>query len=161
MISHRLLRSSTARISAVAGSSLFAAMLLAGCTTQAGSSTGSSGSSSSGTANAPAADSGTVGASTLKDGQYSATGHYTSPGGDSAVAVALTLQGGMVTKVTVTPKAENPTAQQYESMFSSGIAGKIVGKKISELNVTKVSGSSLTSQGFDKAIADIEQQASA
>jgi uncharacterized protein with FMN-binding domain len=160
VITHRLLRSPAARISALAASGMFAALVLAGCSAPSGGATGSS-SSSSGGSKASASDSGAVDASTLKDGQYSATGHYTSPGGDSAVAVLLTLKGGMVTKVTVTPKAQNPTAQQYESMFSSGVAGKIVGKKITDLNVTKVSGSSLTSQGFDKAIADIERQAAA
>ncbi|HEY0248861.1 MAG TPA: FMN-binding protein [Gryllotalpicola sp.] len=172
MIPRRLLHSPAARISALAGSGLLAAMLLAGCSASSGSN-GSSGSSDSSGSSGSSGDqaaasgsnggssSGTADASTMKDGEYSATGHYTSPGGDSAVAVTLTLKSGVVTKVTVTPKAENPTAQQYESMFSSGVSGKIVGKKITELNVTKISGSSLTSQGFDKAIADIEQQAAA
>ncbi|MGN6446839.1 FMN-binding protein [Amnibacterium sp.] len=96
---------------------------------------------------------------TLKDGHYTALGKYVSPGGASAVDVELTLRDGTVTELHVTPKAENPTAQQYESHFASGVGAQAVGRKITELNVTKVSGSSLTSQGFDDAIAAIEAEA--
>jgi uncharacterized protein with FMN-binding domain len=134
----------------LAGASLasLATLALAGCTSQSASASGS------GTTPASAGSD-----ATFKDGTYTATGHYTSPGGDSAVAVKLTLKGGTVTAVTVTPKAENPTAQSYESNFASGVGGEVIGKKLTELNVTTVSGSSLTSQGFDKAVADIEARA--
>ena len=37
----------------------------------------------------------------------------------------------------------------------------MVGKRLSDLNVTVVSGSSLTSQGFDAAVAAIEAKAKA
>lgn len=127
---------------------------LAGCSSAAAGPSG--GASSAASAGAPAS---AAAGGSLKDGHYSALGQYTSPGGPSAVSVDLVLAGGIVKDVTVTPKAENPTAQQYESRFASGVRGQVVGKRITELNVTKVSGSSLTSQGFDKAIAAIEAKA--
>jgi uncharacterized protein with FMN-binding domain len=130
----------------LAGVSL-ATTALAGCSGGAAAENGASG---GGGASGP-----------FKDGTYSALGKYTSPGGPSAVQVTVTLKGDTVTAVEVVPKAENTTAQGYESKFASGVGAKVVGKKLSELNVTKVSGSSLTSQGFDRAIEDIEQQAKA
>lgn len=134
----------TATALAIAGSSL-AALALAGC-------------SPSAAASSPAASAGDPSAA-FRDGTYMATGDYVSPGGPSAVAVKLTLKDNTVTAVTVTPKAENPTAVSYETRFASGVSGLVVGKKITELNVTKVSGSSLTSMGFDRAIAAIEARA--
>jgi uncharacterized protein with FMN-binding domain len=130
----------------VTGSTL-TALALAGCAPSASASAPASAS--------PAVPPGT----TFKDGTYSSTGHYTSPGGPSAIAVTMTLKNGTVTAVHVVPKAENPTAVSYESRFASGVGGQVVGKKLTALNVTTVSGSSLTSQGFDKAVAAIEAQA--
>jgi uncharacterized protein with FMN-binding domain len=138
------------RTAALAGASL-AAIALTGC---------SGGASADGAGSADSASGGSGGASgPFKDGTYTARGDYTSPGGASAVDVKLTLKGDAVTAVTVTPKAENPTAQGYEAKFASGVGAQVIGKKLSELNVTKVSGSSLTSQGFDRAIEAIEKQA--
>lgn len=137
---------------ALAGVSL-AALALAGCSGEA-SADGGPGQAAGG------AGSGSGASGPFQDGRYTARGDYTSPGGASAVDVKVTLKDDRVTAITVTPKAENPTAQGYEARFASGVGGKVVGKKLSELNVTKVSGSSLTSQGFDRAIEAIAQQAS-
>ncbi|AJM77965.1 FMN-binding protein [Rathayibacter toxicus] len=93
------------------------------------------------------------------DGSYKAEGSYTSPGGQEKVAVSLTLAGGVVTAVTVTPESENPTGQQYQARFASGISAEIVGKPLNSLAVTKVSGSSLTSGGFNQAVTAIKADA--
>ena len=115
--------------------------------------------SASGPASASASSPSSSGS--LKDGTYSATGDYQSPGGPSAVAVTVTLRSGTITAVKVDPKAPNPTAQQYESQFASGIGAVAVGKPIEGLQVGAVSGSSLTSQGFEKALAAIRSEAAA
>jgi uncharacterized protein with FMN-binding domain len=137
---------------AVTGAGLLA-VGLTGCGSSADA--GTTGSSAAATSAATPPPSGT----SFKDGTYSELGRYTSPGGASAVAVTLTLKRGVVTAVKVVPKAENPTAAGYESQFASGVAAKVVGKPITALNVTVVSGSSLTSQGFDAAVAAIEAKA--
>ncbi len=130
---------------------------LTGCAAQAAD----GGTAAGGTADPPAAGASSAAPTSFTDGRYTQRGDYTSPGGASAVDVTLTLKSGVVTAMTVTPRAENPTAQSYESRFASGVNALTVGKKLTELNVTTVSGSSLTSQGFDKAIAAIEQRAAA
>jgi uncharacterized protein with FMN-binding domain len=141
------------RTAVLAGVSL-AAMALTGCSGGASADgSGSAGSTSAGSGDAPSAG--------FKDGTYTARGDYTSPGGASAVDVRLTLKDDAVTAIEVTPKAENPTAKGYEAQFAAGVGAKVIGKKLGELNVTKVSGSSLTSQGFDRAIEAIEKHAAA
>ena len=152
---------------ALAGAS-FAALALAGCSggaagdTGPSASSGSSGSSaasSTGSSSSSSSTSASAASGSFKDGTYTARGDYTSPGGASAVDVTVTLKSDTVSAVKVVPKAENPTAKGYEAAFASGVGPKVIGKKLSELNVTKVSGSSLTSQGFDRAIVAIEKQA--
>ncbi len=140
-------------LSALAGASLIGS--LAGCTTTASTPT-------SDTSSAPSTGSSTGTASkTYKDGTYTEDGTYQSPAGTGRITVKLTLASGVVTAVNVNGHATDPTAKTYQADFDSGIAGKVVGKKIDSLNVTNVSGSSLTSAGFDEAIKAIEASASA
>jgi uncharacterized protein with FMN-binding domain len=136
---------------ALAGTSL-TALVLAGCSSAASSADPATPSTSSSAAASAAA-------ATFKDGTYTALGKYVSPGGPSAVDVTLTLKKNVVAGVEVVPKAENSTAQSYESRFASGVSSQVVGRRLDELNVTKVSGSSLTSQGFDRAVEAIAARA--
>ena len=100
-------------------------------------------------------------ATAYKDGDYDAEASYSNPAGQSKVKVALTLADNKITKITVTPEAENSTSKQFQTKFASGISEAVVGKSIDELNVSKVSGSSLTSTGFNAAIDDIKADAKA
>jgi uncharacterized protein with FMN-binding domain len=94
-----------------------------------------------------------------KDGSYTADGSYQAPSGTESITVELTLTGDKITEITVTPHATDPTAKGHQAEFVGGIADQTVGKDIDTLNVTKVSGSSLTSGGFKIAIAAIKEQA--
>jgi uncharacterized protein with FMN-binding domain len=94
-----------------------------------------------------------------KDGTYTADGSYNAPSGTESITVELTLSGDKVSAITVTPHATDPTAKQHQGEFVGGIADQVVGKDIDTLNVTKVSGSSLTSGGFKIAIEAIKEQA--
>ncbi|MCS5732146.1 hypothetical protein [Herbiconiux daphne] len=107
-------------------------------------------------------DSGSADASssTYADGDYSATGGYVSPNGPEEIDVSVTLAGDVITAVTVTPDATNPTAIQYQTQFADGIAEVVVGKDIDEISVSRVAGSSLTSGGFNEAIDAIKADAS-
>ncbi len=97
---------------------------------------------------------------TYKDGDYDGEGEYSNPGGQSKVKVDLTLTEGKIADITVTPEATNGTSKGYQQKFAGGIADEVVGKSLDELNVSKVSGSSLTSQGFNQAIEQIKADAS-
>jgi uncharacterized protein with FMN-binding domain len=93
------------------------------------------------------------------DGTYTADGSYQSPGGEESVSVSITLEGDIVTAVTVTPHATSGNSKQYQSQFASGIAGQVVGKEIDSLDVSRVAGSSLTSGGFNDALEQIKADA--
>jgi len=95
-----------------------------------------------------------------KDGTYSATGAYMSPGGQDHVTVSLTLKDDIVTSATVTAVGDN-TSRRYQSMFISSYTPYVVGKDVSTLKLSKVSGSSLTSMGFNAAVEQIKAQAKA
>lgn len=103
---------------------------------------------------APAASAGTY-----KDGTYSADGNYVSPNGTETVGVQLTLAGGTVSDVAITQHPSNPNTRKFQGEFAGGIKSQIVGKKLDEIKVSKVAGSSLTSGGFNQAVEKIKADA--
>jgi uncharacterized protein with FMN-binding domain len=96
-----------------------------------------------------------------KDGTYSADGAYSSPDGQEEIAVTVTVKNDVVTAVNVTAVESNGQGARYQAQFESGISSIAVGTSLASLNVTNVAGSSLTSQGFNAAIASIRNKASA
>lgn len=107
----------------------------------------------------PAAES-SVRTGSYGDGTYSAAGSYIPPSNQTEeVDVTLTLEGNVVTSLDVQTSGNNPTSKQYQREFTSGIESQVVGKKLDELNVDKVAGSSLTSSGFNKALDAIRMEA--
>lgn len=93
------------------------------------------------------------------DGTYTADGSYQSPNGTESIGVTLTIADDVVTAVEIETRPTNPTTDQYQSLFADGIADEVVGVDIDQLNVTVVSGSSLTSGGFRDAVAAIKAEA--
>ena len=92
------------------------------------------------------------------DGSYSATGSYRTPGGTESIDVTVTLSGDTISSVDVTGSGRGDSAR-YQALFIDGISNIVVGKDIDEINVSRVSGSSLTSTGFNNAIETIKQEA--
>jgi uncharacterized protein with FMN-binding domain len=119
--------------------------------------------SSAPTTEAPADDSETPDAGNEEagyaDGDYEAEGSYVNPGGESTVKVELTINDGTISDITVTPEATDPKSKQFQTKFAGGIAKEVVGKSLDDLDVSKVAGSSLTSQGFNEAIESIKGEA--
>ena len=99
--------------------------------------------------------------SMYKDGTYSATGQYMSPGGLDKIAITLTLSNDIVTDVSATPEPGDNTSARYQDKFISSYKDYVVGRNIADINLTKVSGSSLTPKGFNDALAQIKAQAKA
>lgn len=101
----------------------------------------------------------TENASLYADGTYSATGTYTSPGGKESLPVTLTLEGGVIVEVSVETPATNPASQKWQTVFAQNFQALVVGKNIDDLELTNVSGSSLTPKGFNDAVAQIKAEA--
>ena len=98
---------------------------------------------------------------TYKDGTYTAEGAYVSPGGDESINVTLVLKDGILVDSTVKSLATRPVSVKMQTAFISGYKTLVVGKKLSEVTLTKVSGSSLTPKGWNDALAKIQIQAKA
>lgn len=94
-----------------------------------------------------------------KDGTYDATGSYVSPAGPEEIDVKLTIKDNVVTDATVTAKATAPKSKFMQDAFVGGFKEFVIGKNISEIHLSKVSGSSLTPQGFNDALEKIKTQA--
>lgn len=99
--------------------------------------------------------------STYKDGNYTAVGHYQAPPGEEQVQVTLTLKDGIVTDSTFQATSRAPRSQHYMGIFGDNYKPMVIGKKISDLHLTNVSGSSLTPMGFNDAVEKIKAQAQA
>jgi len=99
--------------------------------------------------------------SPYKDGTYSATGSYSSPGGPDDLHVSVTLANGIITDSTVTSGAHDGTSSHYQGIFINNYKPLVVGKSIDSVTLSKVSGSSLTSAGWNDAITKIKAEATA
>ena len=134
---------------------------LAGCSAATPSTSTGSNDSGSGTTSSSAPTTAAGTGATYKDGTYTEPGTYTSPGGTEHIQVKLTLAKNIITAITVTTVQADPTATGYEHMFEGGISAATVGKNIDTLNIGVVAGSSLTSMGFNQALAAIKTDAKA
>lgn len=95
-----------------------------------------------------------------KNGTYSTSATYMSPGGMDTLKVTLTLKDDIVVDSTVTGSGDN-TSKRYQDMFIAGYKQYVVGKNLASINIGKVSGSSLTPHGFNAALLKIKAQAKA
>lgn len=98
---------------------------------------------------------------TYKDGEYEATGDYTSPGGSQEITVSVTVKDGVITDTSAQEGATDSESREHQEEFIDSYKTQVVGKKLSEISLSRVSGSSLTSQGFNDAIQQIRDQAAA
>jgi uncharacterized protein with FMN-binding domain len=151
------LRSRTARTALVAFAGLSVVGTLAGCSASTPSSAGAG--AATGTTTSGSGSTTTSSTATYKDGTYSAPGAYSSPGGQEQIKVTLTLAKNVITAMKVVTVKADPTATGYEHQFEGGISAATVGKNINTLNIGVVAGSSLTSMGFNQALATIKADA--
>lgn len=94
-----------------------------------------------------------------EDGEYEQTGVYTSPGGAEELGVKLTLKDDVIENVEVEVKATLPVSKKLQEDFAANYKDQVVGKKIDEVKLDKISGASLTPKGFNDAIEKIKEQA--
>ena len=114
-----------------------------------------------GSANTPDTNVTAPSKSIYKNGTYSAVGTYEEPDGQASIKVTLTIQNDIVTSADVVSASGDRTSVRYQNKFISGYKQYVVGKKITDINIKKVSGSSLTPDGFNKALESIKTQAKA
>ncbi len=103
----------------------------------------------------------TASTGSFKDGEYTSTGGYQSPGGFEKITIHITLKNDVVTDTSAKSGATDGEAEEYQSKFMSGYKKLVVGKKLTDISLSRVSGSSLTSIGFNNALDQIKSQAKA
>ena len=94
-----------------------------------------------------------------KDGKYEADGEYNTPSGQEHIGVTVTLKNDVITDATFEERAKSPTSKRFQGMFESGYKALVIGKKITDVKLDKVSGSSLTPKGFHDALDQIKATA--
>jgi len=106
------------------------------------------------------ADSG-ASTSTYVDGTYSATGSYSSPGGRESVELTVTLKDGIITSTSLATNPASRDSRSYQASFTSAYKELVVGKSVDRVSLSRVAGSSLTSNGFNNALDQIKTDAKA
>jgi uncharacterized protein with FMN-binding domain len=97
----------------------------------------------------------------VKDGTYTATSNYQVPHGEESIKVNVTLSGGTVTAVSIQNSENDRDSEFYQEEFTANYKSAVVGKKISGLQISSVSGASDTTDGFNQALEQIASQAQA
>lgn len=98
--------------------------------------------------------------SVYKDGSYSTTATYNSPGGTQNLGVTLSLKNDVIVSVSIQNLATVQICMMYENAFSQGISSVVVGKSLASLgSIGAVNGSSLTPHAFNSAVTAIKAQA--
>lgn len=95
----------------------------------------------------------------FKDGSYSASGSYRTPQSVETINVTLTVKSGFVTDSSVQQSPQTRDAVPYQAAFKDNYKSLVIGKKLSDLSLTNVSGSSLTPLGFNTAVDKIKSEA--
>lgn len=100
-------------------------------------------------------------ATTYKNGTYSITASYSTPDGLASMGVSLTIADDIITAATVTSGASDRDSKEYQADFIAGYKTAVVGKSLESLQLSRISGASLTTRGFNTALGTIRAQAKA
>jgi uncharacterized protein with FMN-binding domain len=99
--------------------------------------------------------------STYKGGTYTASADYSVPRDTNTIGVTLTVKNGLITTVSTQDSYGDRESERYISNFKSSISQAIVGKSLQAAGVSRLSGASETSTGFNTALQAILSQAKA
>ena len=91
------------------------------------------------------------------DGEYTAVGMYA--GGKKSIDVKVGLASDAIASVEVTPMGDNKMSLGLQKRFAAAVPEVVVGRPIDEVHLDKLAGSSLTTQGFNDALAKIKSEA--
>ncbi len=94
-----------------------------------------------------------------KNGNYDVTVKYNTPAGPESLYVNLTLADNKVSAATVNNMGKDKVSINMQNKFIADFQKHTIGQDISALNLQVTSGSSLTTGGFNDALAKIRTQA--
>ena len=94
-----------------------------------------------------------------KDGTYTVVTDYMSPAGKESLGVKLGIKNDKISALSVNNLAENKVSSNYQNKFIANIQSVVIGQALDTLKIGVVSGASLTSNGFNTALANVKAQA--
>ncbi len=99
--------------------------------------------------------------SAYADGTYNATASYVTPGGIESIDVTVTISGGVITDSLLAGSGKTDHAERHQADFAAGYKSMVVGKNVDDVQLSRVSGASLTSNAFNNALDEIKIDAEA
>jgi hypothetical protein len=96
---------------------------------------------------------------TNKNGKYSFDLSYKVPKGNTERLISeIEVTNDVITGLKNTHTATNRDSKEYQASFETKIQSAVVGKKISDLDLSQVGGASLTTNAFTQGLAQIQEQ---
>lgn len=95
------------------------------------------------------------------DGTYTATSDYYVPHGYENIKVTVTIKSGIITSSSIVNSEGDRDSAGYQQDFAAVYQHYVVGKSLNGLSLSRVSGASDTTQGFNDALQQIANQAKA
>lgn len=90
---------------------------------------------------------------------YTTTLRYDTPGGEEVNKISLVINNDIISAVNFELTTINEISLKYQKDFGNELPKIITGRKLSELKgVDKISGASLTTAAFNKALQKLKQQ---
>ena len=103
-----------------------------------------------------------ISTSKYRNGEYTSTIEYYIEEGDKfeEITVTLTLIDDIIDSLNITHKETSAKSLETKLDFDKAVKPLVMGKKIDDLALSQVSGSSLTTDAFNEALENIKKQAS-
>lgn len=99
---------------------------------------------------------------TAETNTYFSRGEYLTPARTNhTIDVTLTLAGDVVTDASIIYDDGAGFSNPHQERFDGAYKAQVVGKRLDEINLSRVGGASVTSRSFNEVIAEIEAQISA
>jgi hypothetical protein len=97
-------------------------------------------------------------ASIYGDGAHTVNTSYKAPNGaNHTMAVTLTLKDDVVTASSIVYGGDDvDTSKNYQNKFGQAYQSQVIGKKLDAIKLSRVGGASLTTGGFNDAIAKVK-----
>jgi uncharacterized protein with FMN-binding domain len=101
----------------------------------------------------------TAASGSYKDGTYTANTSYFTPDGQEDAKLTITIANNIVTASNFSEQALSGEGERYQNRFDSNYKSEVVGQKVSDIQLSRVAGASLTTDGFMQALQQIQQNA--
>ncbi len=98
---------------------------------------------------------------TYKDGTYNTIGSYRSPAGTDTFGLTITIKDDKVVSTSFDIQAKPEASKRYQQGFAEEYRTQVVGKSVDSINLSIVSGASLTTKSFMDALVTIKAEAKA